>query len=79
MHHAHQDVGGQHRGAAAGEEGKGDAHHGEDSQAHTHVLQGLGDEDARYAHGYEHAVVVAGLSADPQHPHDQGHQGGDDQ
>ena len=38
MHHAHQDVGGQQGGAAAGEEGEGDAHHREDGQAHTHVL-----------------------------------------
>ena len=73
MNHAYQNVGGQQRGSAAGKEGKGNAHYGEDGQAHAYVFQCLGDEDGGDTRGYEHAVVMAGLTADPQYPHDQNH------
>ena len=69
----------QQGGAAAGKEGEGDAHHREDGQTHTHVLQGLGDDDRRHTHRNEHTVVVAGFPCDPEDPHDQSRHGDDHQ
>ena len=65
-------IGGHHRGSAAGEERQGDADNRQNAQAHTHIHNGLGDDHRKDAHTDEPAQLVLGPAAHLQHPQAEG-------